>query len=343
MKQSILISFYTLLATAATSLALSDEDHSVRRNTIRNSEAARRQTVSPHDVNALIINSDTNVDQHHRDERGQLQKNNNLLRDPRIIGGFDTDDSRYTHTVSLQDRSGNHFCGGSLIAKDVVLTAAHCSEKVMGTNQATIVVIGRHDLTDERSGEELIVREEKIHPKHLNSVEFDYDVALLFLERPTMTRGDVLTLNSDSNTPSGWDQVTVLGWGDTNVDGFGDDLSDVLQEAALRVVPSNKCEKSEGEWEGWRVSYKGFIADSMICAKNKNRDSCQGDSGGPLILKGKNGKTDVQVGLVSWGVGCADAQFPGVYARVSSAYSWIRRQVCLRSIYPPDTFNCEPF
>lgn len=68
------------------------------------------------------------------------------------------------------------------------------------------------------------------------------------------------------------------------------------------------------------------------------QDACQGDSGGPLIQRGdsSNGSQDTIVGIVSWGIGCASPIFPGVYSRTSSAYSWIKQEVCSKSIDPPD-------
>lgn len=67
------------------------------------------------------------------------------------------------------------------------------------------------------------------------------------------------------------------------------------------------------------------------------QDACQGDSGGPLIQRGdsSNGSQDTIVGIVSWGIGCASPIFPGVYSRTSSAYSWIKQEVCSKSIDPP--------
>ena len=125
-------------------------------------------------------------------------------------------------------------------------------------------------------------------------------------------------------------------------------------------------------------SLDGMITDNMLCAMDHGEDACQGkffaclhfmfqmqyffffcssssrctlscplshagDSGGPLVLKGSDlhGNEDVQVGVVSWGYSCADPDFPGVYSRVSSAYQWIRTEVCLKSQYPPDEFDCE--
>jgi trypsin len=75
----------------------------------------------------------------------------------------------------------------------------------------------------------------------------------------------------------------------------------------------------------------------MLCAADKGQDSCQGDSGGPLVIQGSNGdgSGDVQVGVVSWGVGCASESFPGVYARVSQIQDWIVSEVCKQSSAPP--------
>ena len=112
------------------------------------------------------------------------------------------------------------------------------------------------------------------------------------------------------------------------------------------AVSNEECEASESIIDGWfgsqTESYAGRITDSMLCAEHiKERDSCQGDSGGPLVMEGSNGLADVQVGVVSWGYGCALDEFPGVYARVSIFYDWIRKETCRRSVYPPETFKCD--
>jgi len=86
----------------------------------------------------------------------------------------------------------------------------------------------------------------------------------------------------------------------------------------------------------------GGITGNMLCARADDTDACQGDSGGPLIKKGSDpsGADDVLVGIVSWGLGCADDVFPGVYSRISAQYDWIQSQVCERSVDPPDSFDC---
>ena len=77
----------------------------------------------------------------------------------------------------------------------------------------------------------------------------------------------------------------------------------------------------------------------MMCAADDGEDSCTGDSGGPLVIRENSG--DVQVGIVSWGVECAHKVFPGVYARISSQFEWIRGHVCAESSDPPAYFECD--
>ena len=85
-----------------------------------------------------------------------------------------------------------------------------------------------------------------------------------------------------------------------------------------------------------------MITETMLWATANGKDSCQGDSGGPLVIKGDDAVTDVQVGVVSWGTGCAANQFPGVYAHVSQAYDWIQSEVCKGSNYASEAgFDCS--
>lgn len=126
-----------------------------------------------------------------------------------------------------------------------------------------------------------------------------------------------------------------MGWGDTDIrddfNPFTDDdvkYSDALMDITLQVVSSEKCWNSGG------------ITENMLCAKDEGQDTCQGDSGGPLVVKDND--EDVQVGVISFGLGCAMDEFAGVYARVSQAYEWIQKEVCNGSTYASDAgFNCD--
>jgi len=139
-------------------------------------------------------------------------------------------------------------------------------------------------------------------------------------------------------------QVTLaaMGYGTTAAEGGAP--SNLLLEANLSYVPNPECE-ARGLW--------GLLKEDMMCAFGDGvRDSCSGDSGGPLFYgvednRGFRGDNDgdgdvLQVGIVSWGVGCADDKIPGVYARVSHYYDWIRTRVCALSNDPPPSFDCPP-
>jgi len=125
-----------------------------------------------------------------------------------------------------------------------------------------------------------------------------------------------------------------------------DDVSigaDELQEVELYTISNQDCDDSEGRINGSKDDYHDQITSSMLCAEHpKQKDACQGDSGGPLIKKSGSGDNEdfELVGVVSWGVGCAQDDFPGVYARVSAEYDWIKKEVCSRSSDPPANFAC---
>ncbi|KAL3803201.1 hypothetical protein HJC23_003476 [Cyclotella cryptica] len=253
----------------------------------------------------------------------------------RIIGGFRAPIGRFPYAVSLQSPDGALFCGGSLIAPDVVLSAAHCA------GGSYDVVIGRYDLGS-GEGDVVPMQREVTHPEY-NPSNTDNDFNLIFLDRPTTAAVAIVKLNKESFVPSAQDPVTVMGWGDTAQSDFVQELSDILRSVQVTVVSNDECAASRG-WVGWfnYQSYEGSITQNMLCARGSNADSCQGDSGGPLVVEGSDpsGADDLQVGVVSWGIGCANSEFPGVYSRISAAYEWIRSEVCSRSSDPPSYFQC---
>jgi len=102
-------------------------------------------------------------------------------------------------------------------------------------------------------------------------------------------------------------------------------LSPDLLEVQLSVISNSRCGKAKGN--SWDHTYRNQITRNMLCTQGEEKDACQGDSGGPLVVRGKDkDDQDVQIGVVSWGIGCA--YLPGVFARVSEAYDWIREVVC---------------
>ncbi|KAL3822964.1 hypothetical protein ACHAXA_011679 [Cyclostephanos tholiformis] len=263
----------------------------------------------------------------------------------KIINGGEAEEDSYPYIVSLRSTEyGGIKCGGSLIARDIILTAAHCSMAGINTGEEggiNFAILGRHDV-DDSDGEVFGITGYAIHPNY-NADMLDYDFMLLLMEGPS-TANNVMTvkLNSYASIPQVGQDVWAMGWGDTDI---ADDssiytdedveLSDVLMQIEVQVVSNVDCGVAINNYYGMTV-----INDaSMFCAADEGQDACQGDSGGPLVIRDNDG--DVQVGVVSWGVSCAHDQFPGVYARVSAAYEWIQGVVCANSNYASETeFEC---
>eukprot|EP01083_Nonionella_stella_P051128 135780_1 len=233
----------------------------------------------------------------------------------RIINGKEATPHEHPFAVSLEDDQG-HFCGGSLITRNAVLTAAHCQ----GGNYRAVV--GRHDL-DTNKGQVNSMRAEKPHPQY-DERKTNNDVMIVFLRKPVTINEDIklIKLNDDSSFPGVGDSTTVMGWGDTHISDSISRLSDVLMKVQVKVMSNRDCERSSGYIGNYYDTYDDQITPQMLCAKANRKDSCQGDSGGPLIKGSK------QVGIVSWGIGCASDDFPGVYTRVSSVYGWIENELC---------------
>jgi trypsin len=233
---------------------------------------------------------------------------------------------------SLQNSDSQHVCGGSLIAKDVVLTVVHCE---MGDFDS--VVLGRHNLSDS-DGEEITVKKLLPHPKNSsNGSTAENDFMHVFLEGTPIADNVIqVKLNSDPLVPSLVQDMTVMGWGDTDprhdniltVDEFSMP-SEVLLTIDVRAFSPTRNAEPCG-----MVDYSLFwfwghdTTDSMLCAKSSNgQGACNGDSGGPMIIKGADGATDMQVGAVLFGSdsGCTDTDIPDIYAHVTYAYDWIKR------------------
>jgi len=236
------------------------------------------------------------------------------------VGGEITEVNEYPWQVALVSNGGSRpFCGGSVIGDRWILTAAHCT----GAGTSMQVLLGEHDtgISDDN-----VVRKNVVqvidHPSYSSST-LDYDFSLLKLDSAIDFAGNehirpVCLPADDSNTYAG-EQATVTGWGTTS---SGGTVSQQLREVTVQVLSNTEC------------TSKGYsdsdITARMICAgvDAGGKDSCQGDSGGPLVSSGSGdgttaGQNYEQIGVVSWGYGCAVARYPGVYARTSKVLSWI--------------------
>lgn len=220
-----------------------------------------------------------------------------------IVGGEDARPGEFPFVVSLQGGNG-HFCGGALIAKDWVLTAAHC---VNGSGPTSIYV-GLYDQDKKQNAEVFQPAAVIRHPQYVG-FGFDYDYALIRLNGSSRFKPIPLAPARPSLPTA---EFTVIGWG--ALQERDRELPKILQKVDVPYVSQARCAEA----------YPKSITDRMLCAgfEEGRKDSCQGDSGGPLFLQVD--KQPLLSGVVSWGEGCARAAKFGVYSDVTQAAAWIR-------------------
>ncbi|MBB3134634.1 secreted trypsin-like serine protease [Rhizobium pisi] len=255
----------------------------------------------------------------------------------RVIGGQAAKKGEWPWQVKIlapdpeqRGRFGGH-CGGSLISPRWILTAAHCVTSGRSGKQDLfardlLIVEGKSKIdkvisVDGPDKPGLAVEDVVIHEDFDRKV-FANDIALIKLAEPAVSKPVILASTSDDAVEAAGHTAVVTGWGYTKADHGWDDkyLPTELQEVELPIVSRDDCRAAYRE-SSMRMNP---IDERNVCAgyAEGGKDACQGDSGGPLVAQ-RPDKRWIQLGIVSWGAGCAEAEHYGVYTRVAAFRDWI--------------------
>ncbi len=234
---------------------------------------------------------------------------------PQVVGGEPVANGDFPFVASLGDvRYGGtaytrHICGASLIDRDSVLTAAHCAQD---TPRWTMrVVVGRTVLSG-NGGETRRVSKKVVHPSFNGGRDYRYDVAVLTLKAPVQ---GIPRLSPAGAARDGLEKpgrlATVAGWGDTIKQspsgGGASNYPDRMHVARVPIVSDSRARDVYGP---------SFVGTLMVAAGKEGKDTCAGDSGGPMFAT-QDGKR-YQIGITSFGYGCATKKYPGVYTEVNA-------------------------
>ncbi|KAM7178054.1 trypsin I-P38-like [Macrochelys suwanniensis] len=223
--------------------------------------------------------------------------------DDKIVGGYTCSKNSLPYQASLN--IGYHFCGGALINSRWVVSAAHCYKSSIQ------VRLGEHNLAVNEGTEQNINSAKVIrHPSYSYST-LNNDIMLIKLASAATLNSYVNTIALPTSCVATGTQCLISGWGNTL--SSGTNYPDLLQCLKAPVLSSSQCSSA----------YPGQITSNMICIGylEGGKDSCQGDSGGPVACNG------VLQGIVSWGIGCAQKGYPGVYTKVCNYVSWIQNTI----------------
>jgi secreted trypsin-like serine protease len=265
-------------------------------------------------------------------QRGEAtQVANEHSYEPKIIGGTAVANGKYSFVAALLNTAYGHtpsnqqFCGGSLIDRDSVLTAAHCVTGPRGVPvlpRPLRITVGRTVLNSDQ-GQKSWVSRIFIHPRY-NGGTSTYDAAVLKLSSPVSGIAPIKLASSKQNyLEKSGRKASVAGWGSTTArpacrPSFAPPVFPYrMRQAQVPIVSDARADQLYQDICRFRDLSLPYTPRLMVAAGGTGKDTCQGDSGGPLFVARPPGKY-TQIGITSFGPGCGARGYPGVYAEVNN-------------------------
>lgn len=243
------------------------------------------------------------------------------VKSGRIVGGKSAAFGEYPWQVLVRESTWlglftKNKCGGVLISKNYVITAAHCQPGFLAN---LVAVFGEFDISGEFEKKRAVTKNVKrvIVHRNYDAATFENDLALLELESPVHFDSHIVPIcMPPDNADFTGRMATVSGWGRLK---YGGGVPSVLQVVQVPIIENGVCQEMFQT-----AGHNKKILESFLCAgyANGQRDSCEGDSGGPLVMQRPDGRWEL-AGTVSHGIKCAAPYLPGVYMRTTYYKPWL--------------------